>query len=189
MLRAACAFLILAGCSGARPDTHSLIGAAREGRADLIPALARNGADLNAPAGGNGWTPLMHAIHKNQKASVIALLDAGADINARGRDGMTALTMAAGYGYTDIVQVLLDRGADAHAALKDGENALSLAVLGMPDIDRFTVTDCQLATVKALLRRVPDLRFIGPSGILRGITIAKVKACPGLAELMAVRKQ
>ena len=100
---------------------------------------------------------------------------------------MTPLMMAAGYGYTDIVDVLLDRGADARIQPNDGENALSLAVLGLPDIDRFTVADCQAGTVKTLVRRVPGLRFIGPSGILRGITIAKVKACPGLAELMAVR--
>ena len=78
----------------------------------------------------------MHAIHKNQEGSVIALLD-----------------------------------------------------VGVPDIDRFTVADCQAGTVKTPVRRVPRLRFIGPSGILRGITIAKVKACPGLAELMAARNQ
>ena len=32
--------------------------------------------------------------------------------------------MAAGYGYTDIVDVLLDRGAEARIQLNDGQNAL-----------------------------------------------------------------
>jgi hypothetical protein len=186
MLPIILALLFLAGC-GIRPDLPPLAAAARSGRTDLIATLVKQGADPDAPARGNGWTPLMHAIHKNQKHSVIALLDAGAGVNARGTDGMTPLMMAAGYGYTDIVNVLLDRGADARMRLSDGENALSLAVLGMPDIDRFTVADCQAGTVQTLVRRVPGLRFIGPPGILRGITIAKVKACPGLAELMAAR--
>ncbi|HTA70890.1 MAG TPA: ankyrin repeat domain-containing protein [Bryobacteraceae bacterium] len=186
MLPIILALLFLAGC-GIRPDLPPLAAAARSGRTDLIATLVKQGADPDAPAGGNGWTPLMHAIHKNQKHSVIALLDAGAGVDARGTDGMTPLMMAAGYGYTDIVNVLLDRGADARIRLSDGENALSLAVLGMPDIDRFTVADCQAGTVQTLVRRVPGLRFIGPPGILRGITIAKVKACPGLAELMAAR--
>jgi hypothetical protein len=188
MLQIIVALLFLAGC-GIRPNLPPLVGAARAGQTDLIAALIKQGADPNAPAGGNGWTPLMHAIHKNQKSSVIALLDAGASVDARGTDGMTPLMMAAGYGYTDLVDALLDRGADARLQLSDGENALSLAVLGVPDIDRFTVADCQAGTVKTLVRKVPGLRFVAPPGILRGITIAKVKACPGLAELMAVRNQ
>ena len=188
MLQIILALLFLAGC-GIRPNLPALVGAARAGQTGLIASLVKEGADPNEPAGGNGWTPLMHAIHTNQKGSVIALLDGGASVDARGADGMTPLMMAAGYGYTDIVSVLLDRGADAHLQLDDGENALSLAVLGMSDIDRFTVADCQGDTVRTLHRRVPDLRFVGPAGILRGITIAKVKACPGLAELMTARNR
>lgn len=175
--------ILLAGC-GARPSAPTLVGAAREGRVDLIPVLVKQGADPNQRAGVNGWTPLMHAIHKNQKGSVIALLDAGADVNARGDGALTPLMMAAGYGYTDIVNILLDRGADAHAQLPNGENALTLAVFGVADIDRFTVPDCQVSTVKALLEKAPDMRFVGPEGALRAVTIAKMKGCAGLAETM-----
>lgn len=179
----ATAALLLAGC-GSRPVMPSLIDAAREGRVDLISSLVKQGADPNQRAGVNGWPPLMHAIHKNQKGSVVALLDAGADVNARGDGGLTALMMAAGYGYTDIVNILLDRGADPHAQLPNGENALTLAVFGLADIDRFTVPDCQVSMVKALLQKAPDIRFIGPGGVLRAVTIAKMKGCAGLAEAM-----
>jgi ankyrin repeat protein len=180
------AALSLTNC-GFAPDMPPLVTAAREGRTDLIPILVKQGADPNLHAGVNGWTPLQHAIHKNQKGSVIALLDAGADLNARGDDDGTTLIMAAGYGYTDIVRVLLDRGADPRATLRDGSNALTFAVLGVPDVDRFTVGRCQVPTVKALLARAPDLRFVGLSGPMRALTIAKIKDCPGLEEALTQR--
>jgi Ankyrin repeats (3 copies) len=168
--------LFLASC-GSRTATTPLIQAARDGRVDLIPALVKQGADPNQRAGVNGWTPLMHAIHKNQQGSIAALLDAGADVNSRGADGSTALMMAAGYGYTDIVSLLLERGADPHAQLSDGSNALTFAVLGTPDIDRFTVMDCQGPTVKALLGRAPDLRVQTSPRVLNAVASLKVKSC------------
>jgi hypothetical protein len=173
---------LLASC-GARTSPPSLIEAARDGRVDLIPTLVKQGADPNQRAGVNGWPPLMHAIHKNQKGSVAALLDAGADINVRSTDGTTALMMAAGYGYTSIVNLLLDRGADAHAQLSDGMNALTFAVLGAPDVDRFTAVDCQGETIRTLIERVPDLRVQGSARVMRAVVNAKLKGCAGVALL------
>ena len=43
---------------------------------------------------------------------IVALLDAGAAINAASRQGLTALHVAAALGLGDVVQVLLSRGAD-----------------------------------------------------------------------------
>jgi ankyrin repeat protein len=159
------------------PPRPPLIQAARDGRVDLIPALVKQGADPNQRAGVNGWTPLMHAIHKHQKESLTALLDAGADVNGRGADGSTALMMAAGYGYRDMLNLLLDRGADPHAQMSDGSNALTFAVLGTPDIDRFTAMDCQGPTVKALLDRAPDLRIQTSARLLNAVASLKVKSC------------
>ena len=42
---------------------------------------------------------------------VKALLDKGADVNARGNKGSTALMFAAYNGHTDIVKSLIDKGA------------------------------------------------------------------------------
>ncbi len=168
-------------------DVPDLVLAARDGRVDLIAKLVKQGANPNLRSGVNGWTPLEHAVHKNQRAAVIALLDAGADANARDHDGSTALMMAAGYGYTGIVQVLQDRGADPHFEANDGSNALTRAVLGVPDIDHFTLDDCQVSTVRALLDKTTDLRFNGPSGPRRAITLAKIKSCAGLEQALARR--
>src|SRR5258708_3394493 len=87
---------LLSACGGGPLTT--VIVAARNGDAAQIRALAARGADVNERAGVNGWTPLEHAIHKNQLGSVQALLDAGADPNAASPGGMTPLIMAAGYG-------------------------------------------------------------------------------------------
>ena len=72
---------------------------------------------------------------------------------------ITGMIMAAGYGYSGIVQGLLRRGANPYASTSDGSNALTLAVGGVPDIDRFTVTSCQAGTVEALLEKAPDLKL------------------------------
>jgi hypothetical protein len=107
----------------------------------------------------NGWAPLMHAIHKNQKEATQALVDGGADLEARMDSGGTALMMAAGYGYSNMVRILLDAGADPYAEDPNGNTALTAAVGGLPDIDRFTVGHCQTDTVKALLEKAPDLKL------------------------------
>lgn len=128
----------------------SFIGAVRSGDVAEVRRMLANGADPNAPEGVNDWTPLMHAIHKNQPGSVAALLDGHADPN-RTVNGGTPLMMAAGYGYTPIVLLLLAHGADPRIRDLDGETALDYAVAGMIDLDRFTFFSCQDNTVRVLL--------------------------------------
>ena len=135
-----------------------LISAARAGNVAMIRLLTSRGADPNLrDSAVNSWTPLLHAVHKAQPGSIAALLDAGA--NAKGTDsyGTTPLMMAAGYGYTDIVRILLARGANPRLPMRDGVTAIDLARSGVPDIDRFTVFDCQDDTVKVLLAADPKL--------------------------------
>jgi ankyrin repeat protein len=135
-----------------------LIAAARAGNVTTIRLLTSRGADPNLrDAAVNSWTPLLHAIHKAQPGSTAALLDAGANPNGTDTNGTTPLMMAAGYGYTDIVKILLARGANPRLATNDGISAIDLARSGVPDIDRFTVFDCQDDTVKALLAADPKL--------------------------------
>jgi ankyrin repeat protein len=52
------------------------------------------------------------AVRKGDTATVTALLDKGADVNAKFRYGATALFKAAERGHTEIVKLLLARGAD-----------------------------------------------------------------------------
>ena len=56
---------------------------------------------------------LWEAVRKGDAASVTALLDKGADVNAKFRYGTTALFKASERGHTEIVKILLARGADA----------------------------------------------------------------------------
>lgn len=173
----------LVGCN-MQPD-DPVIGAARSGDTPTLKALLTGGADPNRRWGANNWTPLMHAIHKNQKASVEVLIAGGADINARCRDGVTALMMAAGYGYADIVKVLLDHGADVHAETSGGDNALTMAVGGVPDIDKFTIGKCQTETVAALLKRAPDLKMKDSAYGRAARFAARAAGCTDVLSLIA----
>src|SRR5690242_17424716 len=55
---------------------------------------------------------LFEAVRKGDVAAVTALLDKGADVNAKFRYGTTALFKAAERGNAEIAKVLLDHGAD-----------------------------------------------------------------------------
>jgi uncharacterized protein len=135
-----------------------LIAAARSGNLGVIRLLTSRGADPNLPDTTlNSWPPLLHAIHKGQPGATAALLEAGANPNGTSPSGTTPLMMAAGYGYTGIVRILLARGANPRLTTKDGITALDLARSGVPDIDRFTVFDCQDDTVRTLLAADPKL--------------------------------
>jgi len=159
----------------------ALILSARAGAVPAIETLLRQGAEPNLRGGVNNWTPLMHAVHKNQLGAAQALLDGGAQVDSRGRSGETALMMAAGYGYTPLVELLLERGANPRAATPDGYNVLAAALGGVPDIDRFTLGSCQAATVQALKRKDPSLRL--PDNLWSRVAqfsagLAKLRGCP-----------
>ncbi|MEA2336122.1 MAG: uncharacterized protein QOE82_129 [Thermoanaerobaculia bacterium] len=135
-----------------------LIAAARAGNVEMIRLLTSRGANPDlADTAVNSWTPLLHAVHKAQPGSIAALLDAGANPNAADPHGTTPLMLASGYGQTEIVKILLAHKADPRLAASDGITAIDLARSGVPDIDRFTVFDCQNDTVKALLAADPKL--------------------------------
>ena len=182
ILSAAVLLLGAAGCC-CYDRTSTLIGASRNGDTKAVAALIQAGAEPNRPGGVNGWPPLMHAIHKNQPQSVRTLLAMGANPNVSGNDGTTPLMMAAGYGFEGIVRDLLDHGADPSARHPDGSTALDFAVSGVPDIDRFTVRDCQTATVRLLLERAPRLKL--QNSALDGIARA-LKRGRGCAELQTL---
>lgn len=55
---------------------------------------------------------MWEAVRKGDAAAVTALLDKGADVNAKFRYGATALFKAAERGHTEVVKILLARGAD-----------------------------------------------------------------------------
>jgi ankyrin repeat protein len=84
---------------------------------------------------------LYEAARKGDAAEVGALLDKGADVNAKFRYGATALFKAAERGNTDVVKLLIERGADVNVkdtfygatalswALQKGHTAVVVAIL------------------------------------------------------------
>ena len=87
-----------------------------------LPAIAQ---DAKSALNDQLW----EAARKGDAAEVTALLDKGADVNAKFRYGTTALFKAAERGNAEVVKVLLARGADV--SVKDtfyGATAMSWAL-------------------------------------------------------------
>src|SRR5262245_5262500 len=73
---------------------------------------------------------LLEAAEAGEHAAALAALKAGADVQARGPDGTTALIWAAYNGDADLVGRLLAAGAEANAQNEFGASALSEAATG-----------------------------------------------------------
>jgi ankyrin repeat protein len=86
--------------------------AAHANRANVVRAVKQLQAHVNY-VDRHGMTPLLYAasIDYGDTKTINALLEAGADINARSRDGATALGLARKYGHTQIAKALEKAGA------------------------------------------------------------------------------
>ncbi len=97
-------------------------------------SAAGTGADSAAPprppsygqlvGAWGGLAPLHHAVRQGHAASVLALLEGGAEIDQPSGDGTTPLLMAAVNGQFDLALALLDRGADPNLAGASGATPL-----------------------------------------------------------------
>jgi uncharacterized protein len=90
--------------------------------------IDRDGSLLKAHS-GDGWTPLHLAAFFGHADLANALLDRGADVNARSTNSMnnTPLHAAVAGGHLELVRLLLERGADANATQEGGWTALHAA--------------------------------------------------------------
>lgn len=81
-------------------------------------------------------TTLHSCVLANDTAATLSLLRAGADVTARGPDGLTPLMAASGWGHFHLAQLLLTAGADVHALEpRTGAAALHKAAQGgNPDV-------------------------------------------------------
>jgi len=108
-------------------QTAALFEAIAGGDADAVrallartPELARAWAPPDAtPHGGARWSPLHAAVRADDAAIVEALLDAGADVDARNDEGRTPAHDAFEDGRR-VLSRLLERGCDVDAALAAG---------------------------------------------------------------------
>ncbi len=73
-------------------------------------------------------TPLMSALRNNSNKEVIqVLIDAGADVHARYKDGWSLLMWASMNKNKEVIQFLLDNDVDVNARGEDGFTALMVA--------------------------------------------------------------
>jgi uncharacterized protein len=122
-MRLACLLALAALASAADlrvPD------AARDGNADLVRALLKQHAEVNAPQ-PDGMTALHWAVRANDADLSEALLHAGANAKAQNRYGITPLSLAATNGNAKLIEALIKAGADPNAALPEGETVLMTA--------------------------------------------------------------
>ncbi|KAM3868372.1 ankyrin repeat and SOCS box protein 6 [Diretmus argenteus] len=116
-------------------------------RPGMVKMLVRRGADIEKRDRIHESSPLDLASEEAERLPcLLALLDLGADVNARDKNGKTPLLHALAYGdgltvdNTENMRLLLQRGADVHAATVDGETAESTLV--------FQVTEALVANVE-----------------------------------------
>ena len=75
----------------------------------------------------DGEPILTTAIQQNQRRIVGVMIQAGADVNAKGAKGLTPLMMAAGNGRVEMTELLLLSGANINATDDAGNTALMWA--------------------------------------------------------------
>lgn len=101
--------------------------AAEHGQTDLITWLART-QQLSIEATCNkGRTPFLTAARAGQTLGMGALLDLGANVDAKDRYGCYAIHLAAEYGNRDTMQWLMNHGANVNAKCHGGKIAIHYA--------------------------------------------------------------
>ena len=115
----------------------ALMEAAREGAIDAVEALIAAGADVNhvAEPTGLSMTPLHLAGIGGNILIVDALIEAGAEVDARDATGATPALWAAFEGQRATVVRLIDAGADPYLENPDGISlATAFPLLGWTDL-------------------------------------------------------
>jgi ankyrin repeat protein len=143
-------------------------------RLETLAVLVEFGADVNARMPGEGETPLMWAASSDDVELIDGLLDAGAEVDARGAviGGGTALDDAWAFGQWRAARRLVARGAVP--------SLLAAASLGLPLVAEGDVTEAlwaachggQRGAAEELIARGADPSWVGwdsltPAGAAR----------------------
>ncbi|QRK04910.1 ankyrin repeat domain-containing protein [Archangium violaceum] len=114
---------------GLRPLHVAIYELADGGELDVILALLKHGADVNAWDVERDRTPLLVAVCENELAAADALVKAGAEPNVRSSDGITPLRSSVEDGNLDMASLLLEAGATK--TINDWGGLLGFTALGI----------------------------------------------------------
>ena len=131
--------LVMEGDSIFKLKTNSIWRAAQTGDNEAILQHLAAGADINAQDRTLGLTPLSCAVLYGQAQTAKLLIQEGADVNVRGRDGGTPLHHAAFLGQAQTAEFLIQKGADVNAKNHKGETPSDAAVVDW-EATKFVIT-------------------------------------------------
>ena len=103
---------------------HSVVA---KGVYETASKLVAQGADIEAKDPGTGASVLHYAVMRGNPEILQLLLERGADVNSRTRNGTTPLHTAVLYNRYEVAEKLLDKGADINAPSASGATPLALA--------------------------------------------------------------
>ena len=107
--------------NAAKAAEDTIWNAARNGDLAAIERHVQDGTDINGIDPASGQTPLVWAALVGQLEAVDWLLQNGAAVNGRTKDGGTPLHAAAFLGRVEVAKLLLQHGADLEAKNNNGD--------------------------------------------------------------------
>jgi len=121
-----------------------LQSAIKDGRAEVVEFLIKNGADFNGKD-KYGATPLHYAVRYNQPDTVRLLIASGADVNIRDNQEKTPLYLAEKEKKNEIVKILTEKGAKKEASSISSYDFSALVSAG------------KLDDVREVIKKQPDI--------------------------------
>jgi ankyrin repeat protein len=108
-------------------QSKELYEAAGKGDVQRVRQLVAAKADLEYENILSGRTPLMIATFKGRAEVARVLIAAGANANAKAKNGETPLALAAHHGRAEVARMLLAAGVNANAMADYGMTPLNIA--------------------------------------------------------------
>lgn len=126
-----CRFLITCGARTAQKDVNGwtpVYVAAVNNRADLLELFFKNGASIDSTDRHHIRSPLQWAaVHGNISACSV-LLQRGANVEAKDKEGLTPLLISAQHGHSDLTRLFCIKGAKIDATDEEGRTPLYWSV-------------------------------------------------------------